>query len=126
MGIIILLGFIVVLCIALYFLDEIFDWDMIQGISFVLGFVSSAFFVFLLLSTLTLEADFQKDLNKYEALTGYIDNARSQDLSEFERFKAIDQITEMNDKIATHRAYKDNLWIGIWVSDKIASLEYIK
>ena len=99
---------------------------MIQGISFVLGFVSSAFFVFLLLSTLTLEADFQKDLNKYEALTGYIDNARSQDLSEFERFKAIDQITEMNDKIATHRAYKDNLWIGIWVSDKIASLEYIK
>lgn len=82
--------------------------------------------LFFIPMTVMRNNNFAKIELDYYALNDLIEYSRNSDVSEFERVKIYESIHETNKMINSHKVYCNSKWVGIWHSEKIANLEYLK
>lgn len=78
-----------------------------------------------LLCTINLQRGFKTQIANYHALKEIIECNRDT-MSEFERVDLIKQIHENNKVINEHKNYNGSFWTGIYYSEEIGNLEYLK
>lgn len=90
------------------------------------GIIIGAVILILIIISIELERGFQEKIYNYNSLKTVIETQRIEDLSGFERVQIIDKIIKTNNMINIHIVYKDSFWVGIWHSEEISKLEYLK
>lgn len=71
------------------------------------------------------DREFNKTIYEYESMKESLNCSRD-NFSDLERIQVITNIQKINETIAEHRAYVGNPWTGVFYSEKIAELEYLK
>lgn len=98
-------------------------WDVLPVVMVFIGIV---FALGIIIASINLNRSFEKNISDYNALKELIENQRSENMSEFERVQIVKTIHENNRIINEHRMFHGNFWTGIWYSEKIGNLEYLK
>lgn len=91
---------------------------------FIGGGMSILFFVILIFMFLTLagiKAEFNTFINRYEYTKNIVENYCYGDYGN--TFELTNQIIEINNTIAEHKAKCDNPWYNVWYSKDIGELE---
>lgn len=121
MGLIILLAVLLVLSIIFY---QWFEDRNANMLPVLVGAFSGVILGVCLIYTMTLKADFNKIEYEYNMNKETISYMR-ENQSTYETMHLHQAIFEMNNKIAKHKAYHNNFWIGIYFSKRI-DLEPLK
>lgn len=132
MGVIIVIAIAIISCIIWYLIEKKCYYDTyLESLRFS-GYLSVASIVVFTVSIIVsisslinIDRKFNSFIFRYNATKEAINYSRV-NMSDLERVKVITDIAEINTEIADHRAYVGNFWSGIWYSEEIANLEYLK
>ena len=126
MGIIVLLMVLIVICLLLIMWgrNDYSVEDFVLPIGVVGGMVCTIAFILVLADASTLESQFALIELKYYNLKEQIEQTEDDDIVTGENLR--NQVLDMNNTIAEHRSYCDNMWIGMWYSKRIGKLQNLK
>ena len=119
----ILIGAILLICIALIIIGEktyeeglaMFGWGV--GICTFLAIVIMSF------TLINIKANFRATINEYEVLKAQVENYKRGDYGNASEIMS--KTLYMNSVIARHKAMADSKWSGPWYSKEIGELEPI-
>lgn len=87
--------------------------------------ISGAILIVECISIVSAQSDFKKKIMDYHALEKLLESHRYE-MNPMDRVYVIHDIHENNRVINAHRAHCDSFWIGLWYSEEIGNLEYLK
>ena len=120
MGIFILLGCLVIFGFFMAYFGDYYEVFLLECIGRVAGIISSFILVILLCFLPTLQSDFDYTKEKYYNLKSQVEYVESDMI--FNDANLRNQVLEMNNKIASHKVYSKNWWIGKFYSEEIGNL----
>lgn len=88
------------------------------------GLVSVCGLIVALCLFINIDKRFDATVYKYETTVQMIDSYAGQDYGNMGSL--VEQVVGINNIIATHKAHHDSKWVGLWYSERIASLEPIR
>ena len=127
MGVMILFMVLIVVCLALviYGRNGYSDIaDLALPIGVIGGAVCTLIFFLILLDAATLPNQFAQIRSEYDNLKEQLADTEKDDIVTRENLR--NQVLEMNNKIAEHRNFCHNGWVGMWYSEEIGNLEKLK
>lgn len=120
MGIFIICGALFVICILLAWLGEYCNLFTINIIGFAGAFIMGIILFISACFLPTLRSDFDYTKEKYYNLKAQVEFVESDMILNDANLR--NQVLEMNNKIASHRVYSKNWWIGNFYSEEIGNL----
>lgn len=87
--------------------------------------ISGAILIIECLTIALAQSGFKKNIMDYHALEMLLESHRNE-MNPMDRVYVIHDIHVNNRVINTHRAHCDSFWIGLWYSEEIGNLEYLK
>lgn len=116
LGVLMLLGIVmVILSNAKYRYDDLGMPGWLMTIIFGLCFIGA------LLVTIDLKSNFAYNEDRYNNLKAQVEMCDRDDIVTDANLR--NQVLEMNNDIAKHRQYSKNVWIGMYYSEHLGSLE---
>ena len=100
------------------------DSDIVFGIFATFASVSFVASILCGISLLTIEKDFEYTEAQYNNLKEQVEDVEYDYILTDANLR--NQVLEMNNKIAKHRTYCDNPWVGLWYSERIGNLENLQ
>lgn len=120
--IILVSGILVIIGLVLYKLGD-YLWNTILEFIGIMLCAIMGIFTIITISLVITKPYTEKDFNiKYETYKNIIEDSNFNDIRDSNLMLTIAVI---NNEILTNKEYKDDLWIGILFSDKIANYELI-
>ena len=92
-----------------------------MGTGWVLAGVFGLCFLAGLLCTIDLKSNFAYNEERYNNLKAQVEMCDRDDIVTDANLR--NQVLEMNNDIAKHRQYSKNVWIGMYYSERLGSLE---
>ena len=106
-----------------WLLDKYTYADGLTYASFLFGACTLIGLVVSLCLFINLDKRFDATIYKYEAIVQMVDSYDGQDYGNMGSL--VEQVVAINNTIAAHKAHHTSKWVGLWYSEKIASLEPI-
>lgn len=100
--------------------NDDFDFPMIYS-----WFIAGLLLTICIGLTLNFNNQLNQIKSQYNSLKEQIEYAKVNN-NDFERFYLIEDMKKINAQIKNHKIYHNNFWIGIWHSEEIGNLEYLK
>lgn len=125
MGIIITSIIFLLIGVLLWNIGENIDSDGLAIFGIMSTILSSFALTVSLICLIDLQKGFDKKIDDYQALKEIVEYNR-ENMSEFERVELIRQIHENNKSINEHKNYYNSFWFGVYYSEEIGKLPYLK
>lgn len=87
--------------------------------------ISGAILIIECLTIALVQSGFKKNIMDYHALEMLLESHRNE-MNPMDRVYVIHDIHVNNRVINAHRTHCDSFWIGLWYSEEIGNLEYLK
>lgn len=87
--------------------------------------ISGAILIIECLTIALAQSGFKKNIMDYHTLEMLLESHRNE-MNPMDRVYVIHDIHVNNRVINAHRAHCDSFWIGLWYSEEIGNLEYLK
>ena len=121
----ILLGIVTIVCFVVgIILDRKTYLDYLPGLLAFTGCLTGACLILSLVLLINKEYRFQETINDYEFTSQLVETYTDGDYGN--RSALMEQVIVVNKRIASHKAYYQSPWTGLWHSEEIANLEPIK
>lgn len=100
-------------------------WSDPSGGAIITTVISGAILIVECLTIALAQSGFKKNIMDYHALEMLLESHRNE-MNPMDRVYVIHDIHANNRVINAHRAHCDSFWIGLWYSEEIGNLEYLK
>lgn len=124
MGLIVLFGVMLAVCIGLIIWGAECDIDGLCALGSIFGFVALFGLTIAGCCLITLKEEFAYTESQYNNLKEQIEYCDRDDIVTDSNLRK--QVLDMNNTIAKHRDFSHNFWIGMYFSERIGSLENLK
>ena len=128
MLLIILLSILVVVGITVGYLIDIYDYTYSRGefvgFFYLIGGVSAITLIISLCFLIGINKRFDAMIYQYETTVEMVNSYTGQDYGNMGEL--VGQVVRINNGIANHKARYNSVWVGLWYSERIGSLEPIK
>lgn len=125
MLLIILLSIIAVVGITVgYLIDKYAYADVLSVVSYFTGVISAIALVIALSLLISINRRFDAMVYQYETTVEMVNSYTGQDYGNMGAL--VEQVVNINNGIASHKARYNSVWVGLWYSERIGSLEPIK
>lgn len=104
---------------------ELWCYNHEGPISGVMAF-SCVIFALMLLSLFITHISYASLPAEYKAVTMTVVESRGTGYSDLERAAITHKIVDMNRELASLKYWNDTIWLGIFIPDRVAELEFIK
>ena len=93
-------------------------------ISYLIGGVSAIALVIALCLLIGINRRYDAMIYQYETTVEMVNSYTGQDYGNMGAL--VEQVVNINNGIASHKARYNSIWVGLWYSERIANLEPIK
>lgn len=122
---IILLSIFTIICfVAVWLIDKYTYCDRIAGFLFGLGVLNLCAFAVAVGLLININKRFDAFVFQYETTVEMVDSYAGKDYGNMSSL--VEQVVQINNTIATHKAHHNSKWVGIWYSEQIGNLEPIR
>lgn len=94
------------------------------AISYIIGGVSTSALVIALILLIGINRRFDTMVYQYETTVEMVNSYTGQDYGNMGAL--VEQVVNINNGIASHKARYNSVWVGLWYSERIGNLEPIK
>lgn len=125
MLLIILLSILSVVGITVgYLIDKYTYADVLSVVSYFTGVISAIALVIALSLLISINRRFDAMVYQYETTVEMVNSYTGQDYGNMGAL--VEQVVNINNGIASHKARYNSVWVGLWYSERIGNLEPIK
>ena len=89
-------------------------------------FVSIIIFIAMFISLAVNHIGYSPFPSEYKAVTTTLETFRNNDSTSIERAGAVHKIVAINRQIATAKYWNDSVWVGWFIPDRVANLDFIE
>ena len=98
--------------------------DGLSFLAYVLGACTLTGLIVSLCLFINLDKRFETTINRYETTVQMVESYTGQDYGNMGSL--VEQVVDINNVIAAHKALHDSKWVGLWYSEEIGNLEPIR
>lgn len=110
--------------VAGWLIDKYTYSDGWTFISYTVGVISVITLITITCLLINIDKRFDAAVYRYETTVEMVDSYTGQDYGNMGAL--VEQVVSVNNNIAEHKAHHKSKWVGLWYSERIASLEPIK
>lgn len=100
------------------------DADVLSVVSYFTGVISAIALVIALCFLIGINRRFDAMVYQYETTVEMVNSYTGQDYGNMGAL--VEQVVNINNGIASHKARYNSVWVGLWYSERIGNLEPIK
>ena len=98
--------------------------DVLSVVSYFTGVISAIALVIALSLLIGINRRFDAMVYQYETTVEMVNSYTGQDYGNMGAL--VEQVVNINNSIASHKARYNSVWVGLWYSERIGNLEPIK
>ena len=110
--------------VAGYLIDKYAYADVLSVVSYFTGVISAIALVIALNLLISINRRFDAMVYQYETTVEMVNSYTGQDYGNMGAL--VEQVVNINNCIASHKARYNSVWVGLWYSERIGNLEPIK
>lgn len=122
---IILLSIFTIICfVATWLINKYTYADSIPAFLFGVGILNLCALVVAAGLLININKRFDAFVFQYETTVEMVDSYAGKDYGNMSSL--VEQVVQINNTIATHKAHHNSKWVGLWYSERIGNLEPIR